>query len=115
MSKKIRTEVRLDPEVHRQLKDLAADSGLSMNQVIEGVLAWASTRGNPGRARFEVMGPHMVIYKEDEPTEHVCWFGLRGKFDGDDLIRGGEVVFELDYTGARAVTPWFEGAFDDEP
>lgn len=106
MSKKIRTEVRLDPEVHGKLKALAANSGLSMNQVIEGVLSWAADRGTPGRAVCEVMGKCEVIYAEQEPTEQACWFGQVGEFDGHDLAYAGDVAFELDYSGPRSVVTW---------
>lgn len=66
----IRTQVQLDPEQHRRLKDLAADRGVSVAQLVrEGVEAVLSEEraGNPWNDVFDIVGK----YGRGEPPENV--------------------------------------------
>lgn len=107
MARKIRFEARLDEQIHRRLKRLADASGLSMNQLTEGILAWAVAKGHAGRVRpVDVLGGQ-VMHSDEE--DGVVWFGEPGRVADDDEQQPslvGRVYFELDYSGSRAVVDW---------
>ena len=116
MARKIRFEARLDEQIHQRLKRLADSSGLSMNQLTEGILAWAVAKGHAGRVRpVDVLGGQ-VMQSDDE--DGVLWFGEAGAITDDEFEqphRVGLVYFELDYSGSRAVVDWGGRGTLDEP
>jgi HicB family. len=94
--RKTRYELRLDPDLHAKARALADAAGVSMNQLLEGVVAWAVQHGHPGRPILRE--DHPVIDSAEGPA---VWFGTDGRDPEDDLP--GEVVFVLDFSPARAV------------
>jgi len=106
MPQKTRTEIRLDPRVHERAKQLAAEAGISVNQLLEGVITWAMGNGQAGRPDETWTEQAGVI--QSEPEEGVVWFGSsgmtldpRGKVE--EVSGDGHVVFVLDFTAGRAV------------
>lgn len=107
MSRKQRLELRLDPDIVERVRSLAKESGLSMNQLLEGVVAWASMCGHVGRPRYEDVNAALVV--ETEPEAGVLWFGDEGwlidEETGDKIQPNGDSVVHLllDFTPRRAV------------
>lgn len=108
MTDKSRVELRLDASVYAGLKDLAGRSGLSLNQLMQGISRWAVASGHAGKPYPEPSG---VIHTSDEPG--MVWFGPDGYTEDGDEMGGGEIVFVLDYTDGNAVRAG--GAFYPEP
>ncbi|NNJ26790.1 toxin-antitoxin system HicB family antitoxin [Alienimonas chondri] len=107
-SKPVPMQVRLDPELHAKVKDLAEQTDISVNQLVQGVLRWAvenAVHGEPEiRPGFQFVNrrevPGCVFFgrtgtwtredPEDERTERVgdygcVFFGL--DFSGRGLVR----------------------------
>lgn len=112
MNKKVRTEVRLDSRVHARLKGLAEVSGLSLNQVMEGLLTWGAANGYPGHPDvWECEDRGVTCVGVGDHDAQVAWFGKASEAigpDGEGGLTEGVVAFVLDYSGTRAVVPWPE-------
>lgn len=102
MAEKARIDLRLDPKVHADLKQLADQSGLSLNQLLQGIARWASQNGHPGRPTFHESGLFTGTADEDQ----VIWFGETDE-DDEPTPRTDElhanVAFVLDYSDRAAV------------
>ena len=114
MASKTRVDLRLDDDVHRGLKQLAEEAGLSLNQVLGGILRWANQNAHVGRPiPGEVRG--MIASIDDED---VIWFGKSGQEPESDVDEGpsldGDVVFVLDFSGRAAVRPSNEYGFGED-
>ncbi|MCE5279352.1 MAG: hypothetical protein ABFD92_01980 [Planctomycetaceae bacterium] len=103
----VRLELRLEADLARSIKKLAASSGMSVNQVMQGVARWAVDHAHAG----------MPVVSQDEElytrkAVGVVWFGVEGK-------RGvgpePHVVFAVDYSSGRVVREdWPSVASEDE-
>lgn len=102
-------QVRLDADVHEKLKTAAATAGISMNQLIQGVLRWAGDHVRQGRPTLsgKTIG--------EEPCAECVWFGVPTKPVGiGDRGHEGDFVFLLDYSDRKALsTSLSEGAMVD--
>ena len=108
--KKSRCELRLDPVVHDRMKKLADKSGLSMNQLVEGILAWAGANGYAGSP---IVDEQAELIKTTSLPQ-VLWFGHDG-MERDDSGKtvgpdgsGGQIAFMLDYRATRAMVNGWE-------
>jgi len=109
MSRKARFEFRLDAAVHRRAKQLAEDAGLSMNQLLEGIVTWAVGCGHPGHPVPKRMGSARLI--ESREGEAV-WFGDDGHPDDEGNAGDAFVHFVLDFSASRCVVDGWE--YNDE-
>jgi HicB family len=99
MKSKSRIELRFDTDLHTSIKGLADESGVSVNQLVQGVMAWAVDNAYPGLPSVGENGPGYV-----ESTDDVgVWFGTSGYDDEGNPVGGGEVVFALDFSSRRSV------------
>lgn len=102
MADKARIDLRLDPDVHADLKRLADSSGLSLNQLLQGVARWASQNGHPGRPTFHEHLGFVGTVDEDQ----MIWFGETDEDDTPPPKEGelhAHVAFVLDYSDRAAV------------
>lgn len=112
MNEKTRCQIRLDPAVHERLKTLASGSDLSLNQLVEGILAWSVNNAYSG----------LPSIREDPPivdtlsTPNVIWFGHDGaeRDENGKIVdiygEPGQVCFMLDFRATRApVNGWEVG------
>jgi len=99
MKQKARFETRVDPETHARLRQLADDAGVSMNQLIEGVLVWAMSKAYPGRPRIHDNGPGYYDSTEDPAV----WFGFDGFKPDGEPVGNGHVLFVLDFSPGRPI------------
>ncbi len=109
MKKKARCELRLEPVVHERLKSLAGQCDLSLNQLVEGILAWAGTNAHVGIPKPREDEP--VI--ESDAESHVVWFGHDGTVRDSkgkivDIDGPGQVCFLLDFRATRAMVDGWE-------
>ena len=109
MSERQRLEVRLDAEVHDALRVLAKAAGVSANQIAEGVLSWAISRGHAGVPRWT--GDPLPIFVASDPAPAV-WFGHEGD---DDLNESGSVNFFLDFRPGSSWRTFPGPPLDDIP
>jgi len=104
MKEKAKCQLRLEPAVHERLKALAKRSDLSLNQLAEGILAWAGTNAHTGIP--QPRGDELTI--ESSPASHVVWFGHDGtvrdrKGKIVDIDGPGQICFLLDFRATRAM------------
>jgi len=92
-------EVRLEPWLADEVRSLAESSGVSVNQLVEGVLAWAVEKGHPGLP--SPTDDRVVAF--DSSEERGAWFGETGLDQEGRPIGGGDVLFVLDFSARRAV------------
>ncbi len=92
------------------MKNLADKSGLSMNQLVEGILAWAGSNGHAGSPNVDVK-QELIRTK---PLPQVLWFGHDG-MESDESGEsigpdgsGGQIAFLLDYRATRAMVNGWE-------
>lgn len=70
---KARIEVRMERTVHAEVAKLAAQAGLSTNQLIAGAMEWLVQRGHTGEPYItEEQGQRVVRHTLDKG---VVWFG----------------------------------------
>lgn len=104
-------QVRLDGDVHEKLKAAAATAGISMNQLIQGVLRWAGDHVRQGRPTLKgkVVG--------EQPCGECVWFGHVTKPMGiGERGHEGMFVFMLDYSDRKALnTTLVEDEVDGTP
>lgn len=96
---KARIDLRLDPSVHASLKRLSEESGLSLNQLLQGLARWATQTGHAGAPNW--IDDLDVVQTEKEPG--VVWFGRNGINPDGEPMGGGEVLLVLDFTERSAV------------
>lgn len=102
-------QLRLDSRVHEKLKTEAQRSGISLNQLMRGILRWASGRIQQGRAELE----NRRI--SSSPSPERVWFGEPTRDPGmGDPGTVGRFFFQLDFSDETAlVTILQEGAVID--
>ena len=106
-AKPVPMQVRLDPDLHADVKDLAERSGLSVNQLAQGVLRWAVENAVPGEPKIEPGGKFVKV--RDVPG--CVFFGRVGTLSRDEpddetterVADFGRVVFGLDFSGRGLV------------
>ena len=98
-----RVDLRLEREVYERIKEMAEQPEISINQLLQGIVTWASGCGNPGER---------VILEENQPPREekragCIWFGCQGYVvkgkDGSEQPVMGDLHFQLDYTDRGAV------------
>ncbi len=109
MKEKARCQIRLEPIVHERLKALAGECDLSLNQLVEGILAWAGANAHPGIPKPRSDKPTI----ESDSSSHVVWFGNDGivrdrKGKPIDINGPGQISFMLDFRAARATVDGWE-------
>tara|TARA_R110000744_G_C19363452_1_gene561643 strand:+ start:2275 stop:2622 length:348 start_codon:yes stop_codon:yes gene_type:complete len=110
MKEKARCQIRLDPKVHEQLKSLASKSDLSINQLVEGILAWSVCNAHSGIPSIREDPPLI----DTHPATNVVWFGHDGaERDSTGKIidihhEPGRVCFMLDFRATRATVNGWE-------
>ncbi|HWA99562.1 MAG TPA: toxin-antitoxin system HicB family antitoxin [Pirellulales bacterium] len=99
-------QVRLDADVHRRLKEAAGQGGISLNQLIQGVLRWAAANVRQGRPR---MNNGEIL---SEPASECVWFGHPTTKPGIGIAEHpGQFVFALNYSDSKAL----EEYMSDDP
>ena len=112
-SSKSRFELRFDSEVYEGIRRLAEQSGISVNQLMQGLAGWAIKRGIPGESERDEDGfvkvrdqPGCVFFGKRganwKPGEREEWEEAYGE-DMGDYREQGEVIFTLDFTVRRVV------------
>jgi hypothetical protein len=111
-TEKARMELRVDQEAYVQIRELAEAAGVTVNQVVNGLVHWAASHGHVGEAIRDEEG---LI--ETKPMEGKLWFGTEGAYLSQDRIdyyesKGffdyenpvpGVYSLGLDFTEARVV------------
>lgn len=104
---KARLELRFDQDLADEVKTLADTIGISVNQLIQGVMRWAIEHGHPGEPVEEGGPDHMIPTR---PVPGTVWFG-RSEDEPDRLLGPDDVepglrayvAFMLDFTERRVV------------
>lgn len=104
MTKKARFEIRIDPDTHSALKDLSDQIGVSMNQVIEGILVWAAERSHAGYPS-PINSQASAIDTDPGPA---VWFGESGFDDEGREVGDARFDFLLDFAPGRSVVARLE-------
>jgi len=110
MKEKARCQIRLDPRVHERLKTLAIDSDLSINQLVEGILAWSVNNAHSGLPNVREDPP----FVDTSPATNVVWFGHDGAERDehgkviDVSAEPGQICFMLDFRATRATVNGWE-------
>ncbi len=100
MAEKSRLELRLDADLHRDLKALADRAGISVNQLAAGVLRWAVDHGRAGDPAV-CPSTGKVMGTDDEPG--VVWFGDEPEDPRYPDQPPCDLVFSLDFTGRSSI------------
>jgi hypothetical protein len=99
---KTRFEVRFDTDVYDQLKALADESQVSVNQLMHGLARWAVKHGHAGEPHW---GSQHELVSIDQPG--CVWFGnYEGAEEdehGDPMHIPAQVYCSLDFTERRVV------------
>lgn len=97
---KDRVELRLDYELNDKLKDVADEAGISVNQLVQGLLYWAIPQAHIGYPIADSSDQFIHTEKRDE----MVWFGEDGKRIGpDDCPVDSCYYFTLDFSSKRAI------------
>lgn len=110
---KVAFQVRCERETFERVKKLAEEGGVSLNQLVHGLLRWAAANGHAGEPKLRDDGK----FAEVEPQEGVVYFGTpwswvdeyasKEEFDSGDpsgrRLEGGKYYFKLDYTARHVV------------
>lgn len=105
---KVRVDLRIDPELMDAVQDLADRSGLSVNQLVGGIVRGVVPWAHVGLAD-ELVAPdgtaEEVFVLDCEPG--AVWFGDEGyepvAGGGVERVRPTSLWFGLDYRGERNV------------
>ena len=97
--KSSRLEIRIEPHLLDRVKEVAAESGCSTSQLVEGLLAWAVDHAYPGLPDLHENGEGYIDTDEGQGV----WFGHDGFSPGGKPIGGGFVAFSLDFRPQRVV------------
>ena len=108
--------LRFDDEVVNGIKSLAEASGISVNQLMQGLARWAIKNGRPGEPYNDSRG-HLVERKQEgcvwfgspakpplsyeRRVEHAEYYG--GKPEDFDCWTEGQVLLALDFTERHVV------------
>ena len=110
---KPRLEIRFDSDVYQKMQDLADKSGISVNQLVNGVMRWAVANGHAGEGTFDEHG-NLDVKKQ----VGCVFFGRTTKFrsqeerdwiedevgqDPGPVEKKGQGFFSLDFTERRVV------------
>lgn len=97
---KARVELRIDADLMQAVQKLAEQSGLSVNQLVGGIVRGSIAEAHVGYAAVAPDGEIFVV--DDEPQ--AVWFG---RVDDVEAHRGSadpvELWFSLNYRDSRAV------------
>ena len=100
-------QIRLDPLLHHQVKEVTDRAGISINQFVQGVLRWAVENAEPG----EPFVPPGGKFVSRNPIPGCVFFGRRGSYEWDReteeptnrIADFGEIIFALDFSGRGLV------------
>lgn len=99
MRQKARFETRVETETHARLRELADAAGVSMNQLVEGILVWAMSKAYPGKPVVHENGPGYY----DSTDAPAVWFGFDGFTHKGEPVGNGQVLFVLDFSPNRPI------------
>lgn len=92
MPQKTRVELRFDAHLHDRIKALAAELDVSVNQLVQSVMAWAVDHAHVGLPEEVERGVFATV---DAPA---VWFGDEGVDENGDGTGEGYVAFALDFS-----------------
>lgn len=92
MPPKTRVELRFDAHLHERIKALAAELDVSVNQLVQSVMAWAVDHANVGLPEEVERG---VFATTEAPA---VWFGDEGVDEDGEATGEGFVAFALDFS-----------------
>lgn len=99
---KTRVELRIDNDLHADIKALADEADISVNQLIQGVMRWAVKYGHAAEAQYD---EHAEIDQNNVPG--CVWFGHHSEFvedkNGQPVDIPAIIYFQLDFTERRVV------------
>lgn len=110
---KPRLEIRFDSEVYEEMRELAEKAGITINQLVNGVMRWAVANGHAGEGAFDEDG-NLSVKKQagcvffgrttrrysDEDRE---WIESDVGQDPGEFKEKGKRFFSLDFTERRVV------------
>ncbi|MCR9215624.1 MAG: hypothetical protein NXI14_00335 [bacterium] len=100
---KARFELRFDEDLYAEIKRIADETEISVNQLMQGIARWAVKYAHP-REEVTDFNPFEGV---DTATQPGCvWFGHQCDVcdDGDEPFPiNAEVFFHLDFTERRVV------------
>ncbi len=111
---KVAFQVRFDAAIHKKLKDAAEESGLSLNQLIQGICNACAENLHMGEPKFRQEG-HVT----SNPVKKCVYFGDTGRMYDDEelyidrqtsginnvpLAQKANIWFSLDYSDRRFKT-----------
>ena len=99
---KTRFELRFDDDLYTQVKNTADETGISVNQLMQGIARWAMSTVHP-RSEPWGQGPELLAVEH----EGCVWFGRESGAVEDDYgnqhYDKGAVYFTLDFTERHVV------------
>ena len=106
---KSRFELRFDNDLYDSIKEAADDTGVSVNQLMQGIARWAMKHANPGEEvvdadNYEIRGveqPGSIWFGHDMDEEEVQ-IGPDPDHVETRMIPA-QLFFSLDFTERRAV------------
>lgn len=100
---KARFELRFDEDLYAEIKRIADETEISVNQLMQGIARWAVKYANP-REEVTEFDPHGIRSK---PQPGCVWFGHQvdaHEIPGENPIHiDAQVFFHLDFTERRVV------------
>ena len=105
---KTRLELRLDDDLYASIKEAAESTGISANQLMQGIARWAMQHVHPGEETHRDEQGQLVPVNQ----QGCVWFGKKpepfkwtDEHSGEEGIgyRPGSVFFSLDFTERHVV------------
>jgi len=100
----VRFEMRCEPEVYDRLRSLSENAGVSINQIVQGLLRWGVDHANVGKPVVDIGGARGFEVKT-KPVAGCLWFGSSWvqPMDGSKISKEIGAIFSLDFSAGRAV------------
>ena len=105
---KTRFELRFDDELYAEIKSAADETGISVNQLMQGIARWAMKHAHPGHEADH--DSHGEVRSKPQPG--CIWFGdLPAPYEWTDPktfetgtdVSPGDLAFSLDFTERHVV------------
>lgn len=98
---KTRVELRFDSDLYEEVKQLADEAEISVNQLLQGITRWAMKYAHAGEASFD----GSEVNRREQPG--CVWFGHDGveytDDEGQPSATSPELYFNLDFTERHVV------------
>ncbi|QDU25606.1 hypothetical protein ETAA8_06760 [Anatilimnocola aggregata] len=99
-SDKVPFQVRFDRDLHQELVKLSEQTGISVNQLVQGMCRGALSSAQVGQwNEFGMMeGDKPTRFLISKPAKGCVWFGSKGIFDSDvpEITDRGTFWFGID-------------------